>query len=155
MIQLTNVRNEYISETVRILQRLSDSKVESVVLWLAARKNSTAEVQTVFVPQQETGFDYFIIPPAGVREVLAKCRTERVFVAAQLHTHPFQAFHSEADDDLALIRHENALSFVFPDFASSARLETFSSNVELFRLSGANKWEFVPKDEHCCCYRIT
>src|SRR5688572_12167842 len=118
MNALILVSHAQILETVDHLQRLSAGARESVVLWLAQRTGGTSVVRTVFVPLQETAVDYFTIPAEGVRDVLRQCRDDGVYVAAQLHTHPFEAFHSEADDELALIRHKDALSFVFPKFAT-------------------------------------
>ena len=83
-----------------------------------------------------------------------QCRDDGVYVAAQLHTHPFEAFHSEADDELALIRHKNALSFVFPNFAANATSVAFSAAATLYRLSEGNLWEFVPEAEHSRFYQI-
>jgi hypothetical protein len=39
-------------------------------------------------------------------------------LAAQIHAHPGRAYHSGADDVLALIRLPGALSIVVPDFAA-------------------------------------
>jgi len=35
-------------------------------------------------------------------------------VAAQVHSHPDEAFHSKGDDEWAIVRHEGALSIVVP-----------------------------------------
>jgi hypothetical protein len=154
MNALILVSHAQILETVDHLQRLSAGARESVVLWLAQRTGVTSVVRTVFVPLQETAVDYFTIPAEGVREVLRQCRDDGVYVAAQLHTHPFQAFHSEADDELALIRHKDALSFVFPEFATGVEARSFAAAATLFRLSGDNRWEFVPEVEHPRYYQI-
>jgi proteasome lid subunit RPN8/RPN11 len=148
------VTRDQIDETIGHLQRLSDAVRESVVLWLAQRTGASCAVRMVFVPLQQAGVDYFTIPPEGVREVLTQCRNTGVYVAAQLHTHPSEPFHSEADDELALIRHKNALSFVFPDFAANVKAPIFSAAATLFRLSGDNRWEFVPPMEHFRYYQI-
>ena len=61
-------------------------------------------------------------------------------VAAQVHTHPAQAFHSEADDQWAIVRHVGALSLVVPYFAKDTRVASFFDDVALFRLSSENAW---------------
>jgi proteasome lid subunit RPN8/RPN11 len=154
MNQIVAVTHEQISDTVHQLKSHSAGVREAVVLWLAERTSSTCVIRAVFVPLQETGVDFFSIPPAGIRQVLVECRRNNLFVAAQLHTHPFDAYHSEADDELALIRHRNALSFVFPNFASEAASVTFSATAALYRLSDQNAWEFVPEREHSRYYEI-
>ena len=144
-----------IVETVERLRSLSSGVSESVVLWLATRGDELCIVQTVLVPIYDAGLDYFVIPPDGIQDILKRCRRDGVFVAAQVHTHPGAAFHSEADNELAVIRHKNALSFVLPDFAANIEPSEFSIAAQLFRLSEANEWSFVPAGEHSRYYRIT
>ncbi|TCB50264.1 hypothetical protein E0J20_25245 [Rhizobium leguminosarum bv. viciae] len=68
---------------------------------------------------------------------LRKTRTKLV---AQVHSHPANAFHSQADDEWAIARHEGALSFVIPYFARSTNSSTFLDQAALFRLSAQDQW---------------
>jgi len=47
-----------------------------------------------------------------------ECFEAGELLAAQIHAHPDRAYHSEADDQLALIRLPGGLSIVVPHFAS-------------------------------------
>jgi len=154
MNQVLSITREQVAETVDHLQIRSAGAREAVVLWLAQRTVTACIVRIVLLPLQEAGVDFFSIPPEGIRDVLTQCRLTGLFVAAQLHTHPLEAFHSEADDDLALIRHRNALSFVFPNFAATATSVAFSRAAKLYRLSANNSWEFVPENQHFRYYQI-
>lgn len=61
-------------------------------------------------------------------------------IVAQVHSHPEEAFHSSADDDWAVIRHEGALSLVVPYFAARTTVETFARDLAAFVLSSRNHW---------------
>ena len=67
----------------------------------------------------------FHIPPEGMTALYAELRHKRLMVAAQVHSHPQEAFHSKADDRWAIVRHEGALSLVVPHFAQATTLDRF------------------------------
>ena len=46
------------------------------------------------------------------------CYEEGEILAGQMHSHPRQAYHSRADDELALVKLPGGLSIVVPDFAT-------------------------------------
>ncbi len=55
------------------------------------------------------------------------CHQQGEIVGGQIHSHPTGAYHSEADDALALVRLQGGLSIVVPDFARAG-------------LTGADRW---------------
>ena len=65
-------------------------------------------------------------------------------IAAQVHTHPFEAFHSEADDRWAIVRHVGAVSLVVPYFATTTTPDNFLDQIALFSLDANNQWIEVP-----------
>ncbi|MFT3697720.1 MAG: Mov34/MPN/PAD-1 family protein [Kofleriaceae bacterium] len=109
---------------------------ERVILWLGERGSDDIRVRKVFLPIQVTAADYFRIPEAGMDALFALLRKERLFVAAQVHTHPHDAFHSPADDRWAIVRHEGALSLVVPDFCQHTTTTTFVADAKAFQLDG-------------------
>ena len=82
-------------------------------------------------------------------------RSRRVMVAAQVHSHPRDAFHSKADDRWAIVRHEGALSLVVPNFALGTTVATFLDDTKVYRLSMSDQWVEVLKPElDRSCLRI-
>jgi proteasome lid subunit RPN8/RPN11 len=82
-------------------------------------------------------------------------RRERLMVAAQVHSHPGEAFHSYADDRWAIVRHEGALSLVVPDFALQTQVDNFLDQTKVFRFSETAKWLETPRaDIERTCLRI-
>lgn len=76
-------------------------------------------------------------------------------VAAQVHSHPREAFHSKADDRWAIVRHEGALSLVVPNFAIGTMVSTFLDDTKVYRFSASAQWVEVPRPElDQSCLRI-
>jgi proteasome lid subunit RPN8/RPN11 len=130
-----------IRHTVDTLQEASD--VERVVLWLGRRDPGGTTVTEVFLPMQETDADYFRIPPQGMAALLAHLRDHRLMVAAQVHTHPDEAFHSAADDRWAIVSHVGGLSLVVPEFCQRTTESSFVSDTKVYRLVAAQKFHLV------------
>lgn len=136
-----------IHETLSELQSAGGRNSERVVLWLGQRKNGQTNVEMLWVPEQQAGYDFFDIPPQAMQALFQELRTRRLMVAAQVHTHPRQAFHSLADDKWAIVRHTGALSLVVPYFALRTEPETFVRETAVFVLSPKNQWlEAAPAD---------
>jgi predicted TIM-barrel fold metal-dependent hydrolase len=120
------------------------STTERVLLWLAERRPDGALVCEVFVPKQYAEADYFQIPRSGMEELLQRLRDRRWMVAAQVHTHPEEAFHSWADDRWAIVRHAGALSLVVPRFCQGTTASTFIGDALVFEMTSDN--EFVRRE---------
>lgn len=133
-----------VASTIAELQAGGARKSERVVFWLGRRCPSRIQVNEAFVPQQHADYDYFRIPPAAMRQLFAHLRTRESMIAAQVHSHPGEAFHSEADDRWAIVRHEGALSIVLPNFGSTAHMGNILPISATYRLDELNRWVEVP-----------
>ena len=123
------------------LFRFKDSKKkEKVLLWLGHISAGQYYVDEVYQPIQIAGKDYFRIPESGMAVLLDKLKLNRRMIVAQIHTHPFEAFHSESDSYWAIIRHEGAYSLVLPYFAKTTNLSNFLDNVAIYTLNKYNCW---------------
>ena len=119
---------------------------EGMVLWSGVQKGATFEVLNITIPRQR-----------GIRSSEGVCvvvdgdalhelniatykRGERLF--AQVHTHPGRAYHSEMDNQYAIITAPGGLSLVVPDFA----VRDFSvGDCAVYRLSSSGRWHEVRK----------
>ena len=143
-----------VAKTLLELRGAGTENRERVVLWLGARSGNYVNVSEAFVPLQEAEEDYFRIPPRGMSELLSHLHQNRLMTAAQVHSHPGHAFHSEADDRWAVVRHEGALSLVVPFFGLNTTEETFTGDAAVFQLSKSNRWLEVPPESVRRRYRI-
>jgi len=96
----------------------SGGVVESTVLWAGgALDGSTALVSHLLLPVFHSRRNYLTIPKQE-RVVLANfLRAEKLLVFADLHTHPHQAFLSEADRARPFSERDGFYAIVIPDFA--------------------------------------
>jgi proteasome lid subunit RPN8/RPN11 len=133
-----------IDGTLALLREAGQLEKECVVLWLGKRRGSEIAVADWYLPIQEAEVDYFRIPPEGMAALQAKLRSDRLMVAAQIHSHPNRAFHSEADDEWAIVRHLGALSLVVPRFASDTFTHNFLQQTKVYQFSSEATWDEVP-----------
>jgi proteasome lid subunit RPN8/RPN11 len=136
-----------LATTLRQLREAGTRRCECIVLWLGRPTNGVIRVEEAYVPLHEAREDMFHIPPASMTTLHAYLRKHRLMVAAQVHSHPREAFHSLADDRWAIIRHEGALSLVLPYFAASTTPLNFRDEVKVYRFSDAAEWVEVARTE--------
>lgn len=141
-----------IESTLARLRDAGQERRECVMLWLGRREGERVRVHQAYRPIQNAAEDMFEIPPAGMAALHAELRKHRLMVAAQVHSHPAEAFHSRADDRWAIIRHEGALSLVVPHFASATTASNFLDDTKVFHFTAAARWVEVPRSqvEHGC-----
>lgn len=152
MKSIVVVSRDIVRTTIEELQHAGRNHQECVVLWLGRREANVVTVQRVFVPIQEAAHDYFHIPREGMTALLAYLRESRLQVAAQVHSHPHEAFHSRTDDLWAIIRHIGALSLVVPSFGLQTTAETFGDDAAVYELFPDNQWHHVPVTCVLRCY---
>ena len=143
----THISPEEVEQTLRHLQEAGRRGTECVVLWFGRRESAGIRVQQVYRPGQVAWADVFRIPPNSMKALLSELSSKHLMIAAQVHSHPFEAFHSKADDAWAIVRHTGALSLVIPHFALKTSSENFMENAKLFLLTPENRWRGVPSGE--------
>ena len=143
----TQVSSDSVEHTLQHLREAGRRGTECVVLWFGRREGESIRVQQVYRPIQMSWADMFRVPPDSMEAVLSEISSKRLMIAAQVHSHPFEAFHSKADDAWAIVRHVGALSLVVPDFAFKTSLVNFMEDAKLFRLTPENRWREVPSGE--------
>lgn len=129
-----------IDHTLRQLQEAGRQRAECVVLWLGRRNGNAIEIDRVYRPAQIAKSDVFRILPDAMKALLSYLSQNNLMIGAQVHSHPFEAFHSRADDQWAIVRHLNALSIVVPYFGLRTNSISFRSDAKVFQLTEANQW---------------
>ena len=133
--------------TLGWLRDAGHTRRECVALWLGRRGPATIDVMDAYRPEQTAEIDMFHIPPRGMTALHAVLRQRRLMVAAQVHSHPAEAFHSKADDRWAIVRHEGALSLVVPQFALHTTTQNFLAHTKVFRFTATGRWQEIPEAE--------
>ncbi len=142
------VPRDIVNKTIEQLQVAGKKAHECMVLWLGERDGRLILVRKLFIPVQRATSVSLQIPPSAVQRLFDELRKERYMIAAQVHSHPREAFHSEADDCLALPRHEGAISLVLPHFGQFTSLSSFLRDAVCYRLSKDNVWEETNVDDN-------
>ena len=129
-----------IDQTLAQLQSAGRQRKECVVLWLGRRRDERLDVAEAYLPQQIAAVDFFRIPPAAMSALLTYLGEKNLMIAAQVHSHPAAAFHSQADDKWAIVRHLDAFSLVLPRFGNDTNRSNFKSQAAAFTLTASNRW---------------
>lgn len=118
-LQRYRTPSDLLADTADTLRSVSAGQREAVALWQGRVLDvSLAEFTKLHVPRQVAGPLHFNVPLAERLSLLAAIAAEGEFILAQVHTHPERAFHSDADDRLAITKHLGAISIVVPYFAA-------------------------------------
>jgi hypothetical protein len=138
------------------LRQVGVDGAEGLALWVGIRDGNTAVVRETLIPTQTAH-----VTPSGVAVSVDAAELRRIGVwlydrdfqlLAQIHSHPRSAYHSETDDDFAVVSTVGALSLVVPDFArDSFSLERCAA----YRLSVQGHWVALTPSEATDLIRIT
>lgn len=135
-----------IDDTLAEVWRGGSKNCEALVLWLGKRTGEVTTVVEVHIPDYEARRDQFRVRPESMRAIMTHLRATRTHICAQVHSHPGRAFHSTADDEWAIVRHQGAISLVVPNFGSGLVSAGFLDAVAAFALSADDRWEQVLQD---------
>lgn len=123
---------------------------EVLVLWLGEinAADGYAKVIQAYVPKQnpissEDGVGYFVDSEALFKLNRGLSETGLRLIA-QVHSHPHEAYHSEADDRYAIVTENGGLSIVVPEFGNVPADPAFWS---VYRLHGRD-WNEISEIEN-------
>jgi len=122
-VRHVRIESHVVSFTLANLQKYGAKGLEGLVLWLGEVEGDAAHVSRAIVPEQESisresGVGYFVDGSTLFQLNRALAHTGLRLIA-QVHSHPNEAYHSEADDQYAIVTAEGGLSFVVPNFGKA------------------------------------
>ena len=96
---------------------------EMLCYWLGVElqtgtETKSAVVLTAAFPQVESAYAQFRVVEGQIGLITSWCAERRLWILAQVHTHPTDEPHSEADECWPASHRAGFLSIVFPFFAS-------------------------------------
>lgn len=145
-IKRFRVPHTIVAETEHHLRVAGSDGHELFVLWSGSPAGEVFDVQTRHIPKQ-TAYQL----PTGLCVRIEGDELHRLNVwlyesgevlAAQVHAHPADAYHSGTDDTYPVVATPGALSVVAPDFCRRGLL---TDDAALYRLDGAG-WTRQPQD---------
>lgn len=122
-VQRLCVPRSVLERTWDALRHFGQDGDEGFVLWLGRIDEAgDAHVLTACVPPQEQihtpeGVGY-VVGAQALFELNVLLHRHQLRMLAQVHSHPGEAYHSQTDDDYAIMTTEGGFSIVVPDFAA-------------------------------------
>lgn len=111
---------DILNQTSKSLRVFGARRCEGLVLWLGAKNVSSAHVEKILIPPQnsiksENGVGYFVTSETlfSLNKLLSDTGLR---LLAQVHSHPGRAYHSNADDRYCIVTTEGYFSIVVPNF---------------------------------------
>lgn len=111
----TFVSRTVLDETFEFLQNLGKQKLEAHALWIG-KEDESFMISDVVIPKQNNGMINFEVDSQEVHRINVMINQKGLQLIAQIHTHPYDAFHSDIDDDGAILLLPGSLSIVIPNF---------------------------------------
>ena len=126
------------------LRYAGTKRVEGVALFAGVRSGMDFRLQEVVIPKQtgyilESGLMY-AVDSEELRRLNVWLYNNDIELIAQIHSHPSEAYHSEADDRYPIVDTYGALSIVVPDFAAAPMNV---SSWAFYRLSSSKEWDLL------------
>ena len=150
-----DVRATTVNETEAALREAGRRGDELFLFWSGVIEGDAFKVRTLHCPTQSCrkssrGLSVHIDGDA-LHDQARWLAEHRELLGVQIHTHPEDAYHSEADDEHAAVTLTGAVSIVVPDFARRA---VFHPGTSIFRLYDSG-WDFVESSEEARLFRVT
>jgi proteasome lid subunit RPN8/RPN11 len=139
-VELFVVPREVAKPSVDAMQAAGRNGAEAFVAWTGVFEDEgrAFRFRHAVVPRQSahrTRHGLLVtIDGQALFELNRDCHQRGEILGAQIHSHPTDAYHSGADDELAFVRLPGGLSIVVPDFARGG-------------LGRADGWSFHQLDE--------
>jgi hypothetical protein len=134
-VERFEVPTHVIDKTERSLRKAGSQSYELFVLWSGVQSGESFNVRTAHVPKQTSyrSEDGLLVRVDG--EALHKLNVwlfeHGEQLAAQIHAHPTDAFHSDTDDTFAIAAQLGSLSLVIADFCVKELLDPSSAAFRL------------------------
>jgi hypothetical protein len=130
------VPESVVEQTVASLRDAGEEGFERFVLWSGVADGSEMTIRTAHVPTQTAYRTRRGLMVRVEGEALHRLNSwlymNREILAAQVHAHPTDAFHSGTDDEYPIVTALGGLSLVVPDFAARG---FFVRGLEAYRLT--------------------
>lgn len=123
------------------LREAGKQGVESVALFIGRIDGNDFFIEETIIPKHtsyrlEDGL-FYAIDSDELYRLNVMLHERSLKLIAQIHSHPREAYHSEADDQYAIATKVGSISIVVPDFAFGP---ISLDNCAVYRLSVDNKW---------------
>lgn len=150
------VPSPLLDATLDVFREAGDRGCEAFVVWGATIDDGVVHFATMLVPDQiayRTDDGLLVTVDGDALFQINKTLYERnEILAAQVHSHPTAAFHSDTDDCFSLVTLTGALSLVLPHFGRDGR--DGSHGWAWYRLVGEGQWSPLTSEDRVTIFGI-
>lgn len=114
---MLHLSRRMLEETFAIFRACGANCRECQVYWISEWRNPSLLTEVVH-PRHRSGMYGLAIDDRWIGSFWDDLAQRDMGVRVQVHTHPFEAFHSETDDAFPLLFDVGFLSLVIPNFAT-------------------------------------
>lgn len=143
------VPSPLLGATLDVLRGAGDRGCEAFVVWGATVDDGVIHFRTMLVPDQvahRTDDGLLVtVDGAALFQINKTLYKRDEILAAQVHSHPTVAFHSDTDDCFSLVTLAGALSLVIPHFGRDGL--DGSRGWAWYRLVGEGQWSPLTSDD--------
>jgi hypothetical protein len=137
-----------VHESLAAIRAAAADGDEAFVVWPGTDAGNNFAFSRAIVPRQtahKTPRGLLVtIDAETLFELNRDCHRRGELLAGQIHAHPGRAYHSPADDELAIVAVPGGLSIVIPDFARDG-LDAVA-RWACFRLGARGRWAPLTPD---------
>lgn len=138
------IPQKVLGKTERFLRQLGLEEKEAIAYWIGGYIKSTAVVTNVVFPNDYASqgttslYSYASVDLKTAFAVAEELHKRKELLLTQIHTHPFEAFHSSTDSNYPITHRIGFVSIVIPFFArlTLRRQETWA----VFEYLGKGRW---------------
>lgn len=142
------LNNSLLSEAFNFLRYAGSKGVEAIALFAGIEIGNTFHINKVIIPRQysyilEGGLMYEV-DGEELHRINVWLYENNMRLIAQIHSHPKEAYHSEADDRFPIVDTYGGISIVVPNFASG---DILLKKCAIYRLSLDKTWDSLTSSE--------
>lgn len=134
------VSAKIMEDTFALFRQCGRGEHECQVLWVSPWDLPDTITEVVH-PKHRAGAHGFVLDDDWLNAFWLRLAAEGAGVRVQVHTHPFDAFHSKTDDEYPIIASSGFLSLVIPNFAQGA---IGFDGAYLAEIQRSGQWRQVP-----------
>lgn len=129
--------------------------LEGMALFVGRKEKAVFQVTESIIPLQQSihgdlGLGYFVEDEELYR-INKWLYEKKLSLISQIHSHPREAYHSNTDDEYALVTKVGGFSIVVPNFASDP-IEV--DNWEVYQLQKGRQWARLDQHKRLTTFKI-
>lgn len=147
-IQSLEIPKSVFSSTITKLQQIGLENKEGIAYWTGVLSDNGAEIRNVIFADSFVEFEneelFAQVPLITSFKIGELVHQRKEFLFVQIHSHPFEAFHSFVDNEYPISHRIGFLSIVVPYYGNNVHS---LSSCKVYEYLGTGKWKELPQKE--------